>query len=219
MADHRPFGFGDDWAFTKHLVEKVGVAVVPGSSFFSDPEDGRPYVRFMFSKRDETLREAGERLRKLEPAGEWVVGDDWDESRWREARYLTRNDLDRASETVPIAAVRVDRHMASVNSAALGLLKIPPGTRGFESTSAGVPTGVVKEDALGNMWDLVCPTHDRLAIGVQQVAKRALSLGITSVHDVVSDVEIRAYQIAKASGALPLRVYLMARHALFPPLA
>jgi len=153
------------------------------------------------------------------PPGEWVVADDWDESRWPEARYLTRNDLDRASETVPIAAVRVDRHMASVNSAALGLLKIPQETRGFETTSAGVPTGVVKEDALGKMWDLVWSTPDRLATGFQEVAKRALSLGITSVHDVVSDVEIRAYQIAKASGALPLRVYLMARHALFPHLA
>jgi aspartate/methionine/tyrosine aminotransferase len=68
MADHTPFGYADDWAFTKHLVEDVGVAVVPGSSFYSDPEDGRPFVRFMFSKRDETLREAAERLRKLEPA-------------------------------------------------------------------------------------------------------------------------------------------------------
>src|SRR3989475_1553914 len=68
MADHTPFGYEDDHSFTKHLVEDIGVAVVPGSSFFSDPEDGKPYVRFMFSKRDETLREAGERLRKLEPA-------------------------------------------------------------------------------------------------------------------------------------------------------
>ena len=68
MADHTPFGFADDRAFMKHLVEDIGVAVVPGSSFYSDPEDGKPFVRFMFSKRDETLREAATRLRKLEPA-------------------------------------------------------------------------------------------------------------------------------------------------------
>src|SRR3989442_52389 len=67
MADHTPFGLEDDRSFTKHLVEDIGVAVVPGSSFFSDPEDGRAYVRFMFSKRDETLQEAATRLRKLEP--------------------------------------------------------------------------------------------------------------------------------------------------------
>ena len=68
MADHTPFGFADDWAFTRHLVEEIGVAVVPGSSFFSDPADGKRYVRFMFSKRDETLQEAATRLRKLKPA-------------------------------------------------------------------------------------------------------------------------------------------------------
>ncbi|TLZ73595.1 MAG: amidohydrolase [Methanobacteriota archaeon] len=151
--------------------------------------------------------------------GEWVVGDDWDESRWPEARYLTCEDLDRASPDVPIAAVRVDRHMASVNSAALGLLKIPLGTRGFDATSAGRPTGVLKEDALEAMWDVVWPSAERLARNFREVATRALSLGITTVHDVVGADEIRAYQIAKAGGALPLRATLMARDRLLPHLA
>jgi aspartate/methionine/tyrosine aminotransferase len=43
----------------------VGVAVVPGSSFYSDPRDGARQVRFAFCKRDETLDAAAERLRKL----------------------------------------------------------------------------------------------------------------------------------------------------------
>ena len=68
MADITPFGFDGDTAFTNHLVEKVGVAVVPGSSFYSNPEDGRRFVRFMFSKKDETLREAAARLGNLKPA-------------------------------------------------------------------------------------------------------------------------------------------------------
>src|SRR2546427_2177730 len=66
MADHTPFGFPDDLAFTKHLVENVGVAVVPGTSFYSRPKDGRRFVRFMFSKKDETLRDAARRLEALE---------------------------------------------------------------------------------------------------------------------------------------------------------
>lgn len=150
---------------------------------------------------------------------EWVVADDWDESRWPEARYLTRSDLDGVSSSVPIAAVRVDRHMASVNSPALDRLMIPPGTRGLETTSSGQPTGVLKEEALEAMWDAVWPTPERLAVNFQEVARRALGLGITSVHDVVGDVEIRAYQIAKASGSLPLRASLMARDPLLPHLA
>lgn len=62
MTDISGFGFPDDVAFARHLVAEVGVAVVPGSSFYSRPELGRTQVRFCFCKRDETLLEAAERL-------------------------------------------------------------------------------------------------------------------------------------------------------------
>jgi aminotransferase len=62
MTDISEFGFDDDVAFATHLVREVGVAVVPGSSFYSRPELGRSQVRFTFCKRDETLRAAAERL-------------------------------------------------------------------------------------------------------------------------------------------------------------
>jgi len=52
-------------AFTKHLVKEIGVAVVPGSSFYRNPRDGAQQVRFAFCKKDETLEEAARRLRKL----------------------------------------------------------------------------------------------------------------------------------------------------------
>ncbi len=65
MADFTPLGVRDDSVFAKRLVEEIGVAVVPGSSFYADPRAGRQFVRFMFSKRDETLREAASRLEKL----------------------------------------------------------------------------------------------------------------------------------------------------------
>jgi aspartate/methionine/tyrosine aminotransferase len=65
MADCSHLGLGDDVAVAKHLVEDVGVAVVPGSSFFSEPSIGAHLVRFAFPKRLETLEAAGERLRTL----------------------------------------------------------------------------------------------------------------------------------------------------------
>jgi aspartate/methionine/tyrosine aminotransferase len=55
----------DDVAFVRRMIETVGVAGVPGSSFTSPKELGRTQVRFMFAKHDETLREAGERLLKV----------------------------------------------------------------------------------------------------------------------------------------------------------
>jgi aminotransferase len=65
MTDISKFGFSDDVTFTKHLVSEVGVAAVPGSSFYRDPKDGARQVRFAFCKRDETLDEAARRLRKV----------------------------------------------------------------------------------------------------------------------------------------------------------
>ena len=66
MADISKFGFADDVEFTRHLIREVGVACVPGSSFYSNPADGAQQVRFCFCKKDETLHSAAERLSKLE---------------------------------------------------------------------------------------------------------------------------------------------------------
>jgi aspartate/methionine/tyrosine aminotransferase len=65
MTDISAFGFPDDVEFAKHLVEHVGVAAVPGSSFYRDAVRGRTKLRFCFSKRDETMIEADRRLAKL----------------------------------------------------------------------------------------------------------------------------------------------------------
>ncbi len=65
MTDIGGFGFADDMAFASHLVRDIGVAVVPGSSFYSDARDGARQVRFAFCKRPETLDEAASRLMKL----------------------------------------------------------------------------------------------------------------------------------------------------------
>jgi len=65
MADVSSLGLGVDVDAAVRLTTEVGVAVVPGSSFYSDPELGRSVVRFSFSKRPETLREAGRRLAKI----------------------------------------------------------------------------------------------------------------------------------------------------------
>src|SRR5271168_4491416 len=65
MTDISSFGFPDDVAFSKFLVEKVGVAVVPGSSFYNDSRDGASQVRFTFCKKESTLAAAEERLSSL----------------------------------------------------------------------------------------------------------------------------------------------------------
>jgi len=65
MADISGFRFDNDLEFAKYLIRDVGVATIPGSSFYIDPRDGHALVRFCFSKTDETIREAEKRLATL----------------------------------------------------------------------------------------------------------------------------------------------------------
>jgi aminotransferase len=67
MTDISGFGFPDDLRFTEHLVKEIGVAPVPGSSFYNDPRHGAQQVRFAFCKRDATLDNAARRLQRLRP--------------------------------------------------------------------------------------------------------------------------------------------------------
>jgi len=65
MCDISNFGAITDVAFAQHLVEHIGVAGVPGSSFYLDPASGASQIRFCFCKKYETLAAAGERLSAL----------------------------------------------------------------------------------------------------------------------------------------------------------
>ena len=65
MTDISAFGFSNDVEFARYLVKDIGVAAVPGSSFYRDEARGRTKLRFCFCKRDETLAEADRRLAKL----------------------------------------------------------------------------------------------------------------------------------------------------------
>ncbi len=65
MTDISAFGFTDDVSFAKYLVQDIGVACVPGSSFYRDPKDGAKQVRFAFCKKPQTLDEASSKLGKL----------------------------------------------------------------------------------------------------------------------------------------------------------
>ena len=66
IADVARFGFASDSEFAQYLVKEIGVATVPGSSFYIDPAAAPQTVRFCFSKRDETLHEADRRLARLQ---------------------------------------------------------------------------------------------------------------------------------------------------------
>lgn len=67
MTDISGFRFDNDVDFVNYLVKEVGVAAVPGSSFYRDARNGAQQVRFAFCKKLETLDAAAEKLSRLQP--------------------------------------------------------------------------------------------------------------------------------------------------------
>jgi aminotransferase len=65
FADFSTLSQLDDVTFAKWMTQEVGVATVPGSSFYSNKDDGRGFIRFAFCKKQETLDHAAERLSRL----------------------------------------------------------------------------------------------------------------------------------------------------------
>jgi aspartate/methionine/tyrosine aminotransferase len=66
MTDISDFGFPDDVSFARHLIENIGVAAVPGSSFYAQSCGGLQQIRFCFCKKYETLVLARHQLLKLQ---------------------------------------------------------------------------------------------------------------------------------------------------------
>jgi len=67
MAGIGAFGFADDVAMARHLIEKAAVATVPGSSFYHDPALGRSLLRFSFPKKLSTIERGVAALRGVRP--------------------------------------------------------------------------------------------------------------------------------------------------------
>ena len=66
MADIGQFGFSDDFEAADFMLDDVGIAAVPGSSFYHRRELGRHILRFTFSKSESTLAAAAERLKSFD---------------------------------------------------------------------------------------------------------------------------------------------------------
>ncbi|QLH76154.1 amidohydrolase [Halosimplex rubrum] len=138
----------------------------------------------------------------------WVLGFGYDESAWADDRYLTADDLDRVDTDRPVAAVREDMHLASLDSVALNRLRgSMPGAD--VRTRAGEPTGVVVERALDAVWDAIEPDRSAMGRAIRAATERATELGVVGVHDMVRrSVAPAVYRELDRVDELPIRVRL-----------
>ncbi|MCL4212670.1 MAG: amidohydrolase [Gemmatimonadales bacterium] len=149
------------------------------------------------------------------PAGEWVLGFKYDDTKTAEGRFLTRADLDAVSTTHPILVVHRGGHTAYVNSLAFtraGVTESTPDPVGgrFERDAAGKLSGRAAESAAEVIESVAARPYSRAdrQAGVAEISKRLAAAGITSVTDAgASPAELQAYQDARDAGELHTRVY------------
>lgn len=154
------------------------------------------------------------------PAGEWVLGQGWNETHWPEMRVPTRADLDAAAAHNPVAVWRADLHLLAANSLALQRAGITADTEDppdgvIDRDAAGEPTGVLRELAMNRLTAVIPPPSEDETVDAMRHAFPLLhQLGVTGVHDyrIMGGADgppaFRAYQRLQADGELPLRMWM-----------
>ena len=149
------------------------------------------------------------------PAGEWVVGFKYDDTKTREGRKLTTDDLDGATVDHPVFIQHRGGHTAYVNSAAFRAAGVsqtaadPPGGQFFRD-STGKLNGGLAERAVDPFWKKIpfTYTRDDYRAGAKLISEMMSRSGVTSVHDAEGGPDdLRAYQDARDAGELKVRVY------------
>jgi predicted amidohydrolase YtcJ len=165
------------------------------------------------TSQQEFARRISERAAKLSK-GEWLLGGDWDETKWTPAVLPTKELIDSITSQTPVAVDRYDGHMVLANSLALklaGITAATPDPAGglIVRDAQGNPTGALKDAAMDLLFKFVPPlTHDQRRHAVERALAHAASLGVTSVQHMNPDyADIAIYSELLDEGKLTTRIY------------
>ena len=153
-----------------------------------------------------------ESVKSMQP-GEWLLGGRWDYT-FENKGYPTRWELDAVAPNNPVALSDIDGHSMWINTIAMELSgieadsEVPMGGQ-IVLNEDGIPTGILLEGAMELVWnnDSYIRDSDLARNEIQQVIDYATSLGITSVHDMSSRIELNKYKELPADQKLNLRVF------------
>jgi predicted amidohydrolase YtcJ len=207
-------------------VDLGGKTVLPGfiDAHSHPAEAGLDHLRMV----DCDLRSIAEILTVLReraaktPPGTWVLGFKYDDTKTSEGRPLTIKELDEAIPDHPVFVEHRGGHTAWVNSRALAAAKIddqtpdPPGGKLDRDPATKKLTGHVREKGKEAIERAIPSnfTRDDYREGVKVITKMMTRTGVTSVTDALGTPEyLRAYQDARESGDLRMRIYCHIYHA------
>jgi len=160
----------------------------------------------------EFARRIGEQAKKLRK-GEWMLGGTWDHELWGGTPLPSHDWVDSLTPDTPVFVSRYDGHMAMANALALRLAGItrntkdPPGGT-IVRDQDGNPTGLLKDAAMNLVYRVIPPpSEEQLLRMIRAAMDEARRFGVTSIHDISSTEDVRAYQTLAARGELTLRIY------------
>ena len=153
------------------------------------------------------------------PKGAWIKATGYEQSKLKEGRHPTRDELDEAAPDNPVQLTRCCLHMGVYNTLALkaggitGPEMFAPGEVVVDEN--GRMTGLLKETACTYMWDKVIYTKDEYLRSFKAANDILLSYGVTSMHDgsFYGEETIGLYQDACRNGIIKVRMYNLLYHA------
>lgn len=159
-------------------------------------------------------RRIGERAKQT-ASGEWILGGNWDETKWNPPNIPTKELIDAVTPNTPVFVSRYDGHMGLANSVALRLAGItaktpdPPGGT-IVRDAQGNPTGALKDAATDYIDRVITPlTQSELVRVVKHALAYAASVGVTSAQHMSADYEeIGVYSELLQRGELTTRMYV-----------
>ena len=162
---------------------------------------------------EEFVRRIAERVKNT-PKDEWIVGGDWDETKWSPAKLPTGGHKEPFTGNNPVYVDRYAAHMGLANSRARQLAGIsaqtpdPPGGV-IVRDAHGNPTGALKDAAADLVYKVIPPlSHEQRLHAVKRALAHAASLGVTSVQDMNPDyADIAVYSELLERGELTARIY------------
>ncbi|QDU31104.1 N-substituted formamide deformylase precursor [Anatilimnocola aggregata] len=207
------------------VIDAEGMTIVPGFIDAHTHPAAAGAEHLMYVNCDHrSIAEIKEAIRHQvakTPAGEWVIGFKYDDTKLTDGRPLLRTDLDEAAPKHPVRVTHRGGHTAIYNSVAFeraGITKDTPDPADgkFGRTSAGELSGYVAEKAVDRIKRLPIPSRAQARDGVKVISQLMTAAGLTSVHDADADKSnFLAYQDAREAGELLFRVYVMAHASLF----
>ena len=146
--------------------------------------------------------------------GEWILGGDWDETKWSPPQLPTATLIDGVTRDVPVFVARYDGHQGLANSAAMKLAGISARTADVPGgvivrDAAGTPTGIFKDAAQDLIFKAIPPrSHEQRLAAAKRALAYAASVGVTSVqHMSVEYADVEVYSELLEQGQLTTRIY------------